>query len=206
MSRERERTGRDCASGSGGVVVVDLLIVFVLVLIRFVAAAARGRRSWSGTSPVITAHPVPFSNRGRDSVGLSPMSPDLLGSVRSLASVRVVRGVAALLLCLLCVIVTDVPGASAGVIGATPQAAARKATDKWGRRQVRAWNRPGASYTLGTCRIVHRRPWLAYGCAIRLHGMGTLDQCLLFVITGVKRLAVGTYRAEAVKIKQLNNC
>src|ERR1051325_1210735 len=82
------------------------------------------------------------------------------------------------------------PSASAGVIGPTPKAAALAATEKYARHEVQAWNRPGASYTLETCRMLHRRPWLAWGCEWELHGTPP-PECLLRLIVAVTRLSGG---------------
>lgn len=88
--------------------------------------------------------------------------------------------------------------ASAGVVGLTPRAAARAATVKHAEHEVHAWNRPGVSYTIGACRLLHRRPWLAWGCVWELHGAPP-PHCAFRLILGVKHLADGTFSATAVK-------
>ena len=94
-------------------------------------------------------------------------------------------------------VVAIVPNAVAGVIGPTPQAAAIAATKKFVLHDLKAWNRPGATYRLGTCRVLHRKPWVAYGCEYQVYGIPS--ECLNLLTLGVKRLPDGTYRAEALK-------
>ncbi|MHB8468229.1 MAG: hypothetical protein ACYDCH_00505 [Gaiellaceae bacterium] len=93
-----------------------------------------------------------------------------------------------------------VSGASGAVIEPTPQAAALAATQKFVLHDIHAWNRP-LRYTLGTCRVLFRRPWVAYGCQYRIHGLPS--ECLDLLTVAVKRLAGGRYRAEAVKWRDL---
>ena len=93
--------------------------------------------------------------------------------------------------------------ASAFVIGPTPRAAALAATKQYAEKQVRAWNRPGVTYSLGECGIVHRRPWLAWGCDMHLRGT-TQPDCLDRLILSVKRLPDRSYRAMSVKLTQVD--
>jgi hypothetical protein len=85
------------------------------------------------------------------------------------------------------------PIASAYVAAPTAQAAARAATKKFVEHDLRG--RP-ATYKLGTCRVLHRKPWLAYGCEYRVYGL--LDQCLNIVIVAVRRQPDGQYRGTEV--------
>lgn len=112
------------------------------------------------------------------------------------------RGVAVLVACMsvMCLAVAE---ASAFVVGPTPRAAALAATKHYAEKQVRAWNRPGVTYSLGKCRIVHRKPWLAWGCEMQLHGT-TQPDCLYRLILGVRRLPDRDYRATAVKLAQVD--
>jgi len=87
--------------------------------------------------------------------------------------------------------------ASAFVIASTPQAAALAATKKFAIHEVVAWNRPGVAYILGTCHVLHRKPWLAYNCGFELHGVPSYCHGVLTV--AVRRLAAGSYRAQGVK-------
>ena len=95
--------------------------------------------------------------------------------------------------------------ASTGVIGPTPHAASLAATTRYAQHQVRAWNRPGVSYSIGSCRVLHRRPWLAWGCEWELHG-APQGECLERLILGVKRLPDGRYRAVALKDVEVVEC
>jgi hypothetical protein len=106
-----------------------------------------------------------------------------------------VRSLVGLAVCLLALAVTaETP---AYVIGTTPLAAARAATEKHARHEVIAWNRPAVSYTMGTCRVMHRKPYLAYECGWELHGVPAYCQGRLVV--SVRRLADGRWRAAGVK-------
>jgi hypothetical protein len=94
------------------------------------------------------------------------------------------------------------PVASAYVYAPTARAAALAATKKDAEADIRAWGGP-ATYKVGTCRVLHRKPWLAYGCEYRVHGIPT--QCLNLVTVAVKRLTVGRYRAAVVKWHDLRD-
>jgi len=93
--------------------------------------------------------------------------------------------------------------AAAAVIGPTPQAAALADTKKFAEHEVHAWNRPSVTYTVGSCRLLHRRPWLAYSCDWKLHGIQ--GQCLTRITVAVKRLADGSYSAAEVDTKIITN-
>ena len=103
-------------------------------------------------------------------------------------------------MCAMCLVVAE---ASAFVIGPTPRSAAIAATKNYAAKQVRAWNRPGVTYSLGKCGVVHRRPWLAWGCDMQLHGT-TQPDCVFRLILSVKRLPDRNYRATAVKLAQVD--
>ena len=77
--------------------------------------------------------------------------------------IRDVRCIAALIACLV-VMSVETATAFAYVYGPTPQAVTLSATEKFAAHEVKAWNQPQVSYTLGTCHLVHRGPWLAYAC------------------------------------------
>jgi hypothetical protein len=53
------------------------------------------------------------------------------------------------------------------------------------------------TYKLGSCALLHRRPWLAYRCAFTMFGRGL--QCRLLLTLGVKREASGQYDAILLK-------
>jgi hypothetical protein len=93
--------------------------------------------------------------------------------------------------------------ASGGVIRPTAPSAASAAAKKFVLHDIRAWNRAGISYTLLGCRVLHRRPWVAYGCRYEVHGIPS--ECLDLLTLGVKRLADGSYRAEALKWRDLRD-
>ena len=119
-----------------------------------------------------------------------------------MATMGPVRGVGALLVCVVVLCVGAV-AAFAYVYGPTPMAVALAATNKFAAHQVKAWNRPQVSYTLGTCRVLHRKPWLAYNCTFELHGVPLY--CHGLVTVGVRRLADGKYRGQAVRSSFLDN-
>ena len=106
---------------------------------------------------------------------------------------------------LVCVVVACVcaAAASAYVYGPTPQAVTLAATKKFAAHEVKVWNQPQVSYTLGTCHLLHRRPWLAYGCGFELHGVPLY--CHGLVTVGVERLADGTYRGQEINGKYLDD-
>lgn len=112
------------------------------------------------------------------------------------------RGVAALVACMsaVCLVAAD---ANAYIVGPSPRAAAFAATKSYAEKQVRAWNSPSVTYSLGKCGIVHRRPWLAWGCQMQLHGT-TQPDCVFRLILSVRRLPDRRYRATAVKLTQVD--
>jgi hypothetical protein len=116
---------------------------------------------------------------------------------------RAGRRPSALFAILVAVAITTSSAASAAVIGPTAQTAALAVTKKFALHDIRAWNRPGTSYTLGTCHVLHRRPWVAYVCDYWLHGIPHLCHNLLTI--AVKRLPDGNYRAEEVKWHNLRD-
>ena len=87
--------------------------------------------------------------------------------------------------------------AAAFVIASTPAAAARAATVKHAAHEVVAWNQPGVSYTMGTCRVLHRTPYLAYECGWKLHGVR--DYCDGRLVVAVRKLPDGRWRGMGVK-------
>ena len=112
------------------------------------------------------------------------------------------RGVAALLLAVigLCVGTT---AALAYVYAPTAQAAALAATKRFAAHEVKAWNQPQVSYNLGTCHVLHHRPWLAYACTFELHGVS--NYCHGVVTVGVKRLAERNFRGQEVSSKYVDD-
>jgi hypothetical protein len=93
--------------------------------------------------------------------------------------------------------------ASAYVIASTPLAAARLATQKHATHEVAAWNQPQVSYTMGTCRVLHRKPYLAYECGWKLHGVP--DYCQGRLVVAVRKLADSRWRATGVKSFYIDN-
>ena len=110
------------------------------------------------------------------------------------------RAVCALFLCVTAMFF-GAAEAWAYVIGPTAQAAVLAAANKFAAHEVHAWNQPNSSYTLGTCRVLHRRPWVAYTYGFELHGVP--GECRGAVTVGVKRLANGNYRAQEITSKSL---
>lgn len=78
--------------------------------------------------------------------------------------------------------------------GRTAVTAAHARTDRFAKREASLHR---TTYTLGVCRLLHRRPWLGYRCEYTIHGLG--DQCHDFVTVAVKRLPSGEYNAIALK-------
>jgi uncharacterized membrane protein YecN with MAPEG domain len=111
------------------------------------------------------------------------------------------RPLALLLVCLLALAMAAV--ASAYVIGATPLIAARAATKKHAAHEVVAWNRPGVSYTMGTCRVLHRKPYLAFECGWKLHGVP--DYCQGRLVIAVRKLTDTRWRATGIKSFYIDN-
>lgn len=101
------------------------------------------------------------------------------------------------------VALTTAAVASAYVIAATPLAAARAATEKHAAHEVVAWNRPGVSYTMGTCRVLHRKPYLAYECGWKLHGVP--DYCQGRLVAAVRKLPDSRWRAAGVRSFYIDN-
>jgi hypothetical protein len=89
------------------------------------------------------------------------------------------------------------------VYGPSPQAVTLAVTKKFAAHEVKAWNQPQVSYTLGTCHLLHRRPWLAYSCGFELHGVPRY--CHGVVTVGIKRLANGSYRGQEVRSKYIDD-
>jgi hypothetical protein len=92
--------------------------------------------------------------------------------------------------------------AQAYVFGPTRHAVTLAATKKFAAHEVKAWNQPQVSYTLGTCHLLHRKPWVAYNCGFELHGVP--DYCNGVVTVGVKRLPNGTYRGQETSSKYID--
>lgn len=93
--------------------------------------------------------------------------------------------------------------ASAYVYGTTAHAVAVAAMTKFAAHEVKAWNQPQVSYSLGTCHVLHRKPWLAYNCTFELHGVPSY--CHGVVTVGVKRLAAREYRGQEVRSRYVDD-
>ena len=111
------------------------------------------------------------------------------------------RFVAVLVLCVLALAMAAV--ASAYVIASTPLAAARMAAEKHAAHEVVAWNQPQVSYTMGSCRVLHRKPYLAYECGWKLHGVP--DYCQGRLVVAVRKETAGRWRATGVKSFYIDN-
>lgn len=93
-----------------------------------------------------------------------------------------------------------VPVASAYVIAPTARAAAIAATKKFVEHDLHGRS---ATYVLGPCSVLHRKPWVAYGCVYRVQGLA--DQCLDMVTVAVKRLPDGRFRGAEVGWRDLHD-
>lgn len=87
-------------------------------------------------------------------------------------------------------------GSAAADVGRTPLAAARARTDRAARREAASYG-GAATYKLGSCALLHRRPWVAYRCGYTMFGRGL--QCHLVLTLGVRRTASGLYNAILLK-------
>jgi hypothetical protein len=79
-------------------------------------------------------------------------------------------------------------------VGRTPVRAALARTDRFASREAKLRN---TTYTLGSCVLLHRKPWLGYRCSYTIHGLS--DQCHDFVTVAVRSTASNEYNAVAVK-------
>jgi hypothetical protein len=79
-------------------------------------------------------------------------------------------------------------------VGRTPVRAALARTDRYASHEAKSRN---TTYTLGSCVLLHRRPWLGYRCSYTIHGLS--DQCHDFVTVAVRKTASNEYNAVAVK-------
>jgi hypothetical protein len=77
-------------------------------------------------------------------------------------------------------------------LGKTPVAAALARTDRWLRREAGSYG-GAATYKLGSCSLLHRRPWVAYNCTGAIYGRG--EVCHIVVTLGVRKVAAGEYNA-----------
>jgi hypothetical protein len=98
-----------------------------------------------------------------------------------------------------------VGAAAFGDDGPTPSAAARARTERYAKReQVRGG---GTSYRVTSCGLLHKRPWVAYGCRYVIvnssDGSDPNHRCEL--ILAIKRLPSGRFDAKAVSVRHLNN-
>jgi hypothetical protein len=113
------------------------------------------------------------------------------------------RVVGALAICGLAACLLVARASSAYWYGTTARAAALTTTEHYAAHEVEAWNRPRVSYTVGTCRLLHRKPWLAYVCGFELHGVPLY--CHGVVTVGVKRLAAHRFRGREVSGRYLDS-
>jgi hypothetical protein len=81
-------------------------------------------------------------------------------------------------------------------LGKTPIAAALARTDRWLHHEAGGYG-GAATYKLGTCKLLHRRPWLAYTCTGAIYGRGLV--CHITVTLAVRKLAPDSYNAINVK-------
>jgi hypothetical protein len=100
-----------------------------------------------------------------------------------------------------CVVVAEASGAY--WYGATPLAAALATTEHYAAHEVKTANQPHVSYTVGTCRLLHRTPWVGYLCGYELHGVPLY--CHGVVTVGVKRLAAHRFRGQELSGKYVDS-
>jgi hypothetical protein len=81
-------------------------------------------------------------------------------------------------------------------LGKTAVAAARARTDRWLHHEAATYG-GAARYKLGSCRVLHRRPWLAYDCTGAIYGRGLV--CHITVTLAVRKVAPDSYNAINVR-------
>jgi hypothetical protein len=81
-------------------------------------------------------------------------------------------------------------------LGKTPVAAALARTDRWLQHEAGGYG-GAATYKLGTCKLLHRRPWLAYTCTGAIYGRG--KACHITLTLAVRKVAPDWYNAINVK-------
>jgi hypothetical protein len=80
-------------------------------------------------------------------------------------------------------------------IGPTPVAAAKARTIRYAEREAKSYGGT-VTYTMGSCSLLHRRPWVAYLCHFTMYGRGL--QCHVTLTLGVRKLAAGEYDARQI--------
>jgi hypothetical protein len=75
-------------------------------------------------------------------------------------------------------------------LGKTPIAAALARTDRWLHHEAGGYG-GAATYKIRTCKLLHRRPWLAYTCTGAIYGRGLV--CHITVTVAVRKLAPDSY-------------
>ena len=85
-------------------------------------------------------------------------------------------------------------GVAAADTGHTAIAAARARTNRYAEREATIHH---TMYALGSCKLLHRKPWLAYNCSYVIHGLA--DQCRDVLTVAVVRQKNGVYSATAKK-------
>ena len=84
--------------------------------------------------------------------------------------------------------------AASADLGQTPIRAALARTNRFANREASLHS---TTYTLGTCLLLHKKPWLGYRCSYTIHRLG--DQCHDSLTVAVRRTANREYDATAVK-------
>ena len=102
------------------------------------------------------------------------------------------------------------PASTGSVIGATPRAAALAATAKYAAHEIQVFypNHPGLTYKLGNCKLLFRRPWVAWGCAYETGVLGPQAgaprECVVLKLA-LKRLPEANYRATVAGIVRITH-
>ena len=102
------------------------------------------------------------------------------------------------------------PASAGSVIGATPRAAALAATAKYAAHEIQVFhpNYPGLTYKLGNCKLLFRRPWVAWGCAYETGALGpevgAPRECVVLKLA-LKRLLEANYRATVAGIVRITH-
>jgi len=84
------------------------------------------------------------------------------------------------------------------IVGPTPRAAALAKTGKYAAHEVEIHpNYPGLTYKVGTCKLLFRSPWTAWGCAYQIDGwsrnVGAPHECVVLKLA-LKRLSEAATR------------
>ena len=96
------------------------------------------------------------------------------------------------------------PASAGSVTGATARAAALAATEKYAAHEIQVFhpNDPGLTYKPGNCKLLFRRPWVAWGCEYQTD-RSPLD-CVVLKLA-LKRLSDANYQATVAGLVRITH-